>query len=56
VVLICVIHAVHVNAVPAFPLELEREIFIIAALSSPTSVPVLRLVAVRVSEWQVNWS
>ncbi|KAJ7100933.1 hypothetical protein B0H15DRAFT_464941 [Mycena belliarum] len=35
----------------AFPRELERQIFEIAALSRPTSIPTLVLVAWRVKEW-----
>ncbi|KAJ7669829.1 hypothetical protein DFH06DRAFT_157019 [Mycena polygramma] len=36
---------------PAFPLELEREIFEICALSQLSSIPQLMLVAQRVKEW-----
>ncbi|KAJ6592305.1 hypothetical protein DFH09DRAFT_906548, partial [Mycena vulgaris] len=36
---------------PAFPLELEREIFEICVLSRPKSIAKLMLVACRVKEW-----
>ncbi|KAJ6462931.1 hypothetical protein C8R45DRAFT_1220429 [Mycena sanguinolenta] len=39
------------SASPSLPLELEREIFEICALSRPVSIPKLMLVAQRVKEW-----
>ncbi|KAJ7166528.1 hypothetical protein C8R43DRAFT_197449 [Mycena crocata] len=39
------------SSIPALPLELERHIFEILALSRPTSIPKLTLVAARVKEW-----
>ncbi|KAJ7930882.1 hypothetical protein B0H13DRAFT_2530801 [Mycena leptocephala] len=39
------------NGSPILPLELEREIFEICAISRPVSIPNLMLVAQRVKEW-----
>ncbi|KAJ7088095.1 hypothetical protein C8R44DRAFT_892895 [Mycena epipterygia] len=39
------------SPVPAFPLELEQQIFEIAALLQPVGIPKLMLVAWRVKEW-----
>ncbi|KAJ7461159.1 hypothetical protein FB451DRAFT_1269100 [Mycena latifolia] len=39
------------SSAPAFPPELERQIFEISALSGPASIPNLMLVAWRVKDW-----
>ncbi len=39
---------------PILPLELEREIFQIAALAFPKSLPTILLVARRFHTWQVH--
>lgn len=39
------------DAIPFLPMELEREIFEIAAVQNPGGIPSLLLVAKRVLEW-----